>query len=151
MTFGAADNEFQYLSDTGCCCSGVDQFSGFGNWFKHQICYAVRKSVGRRITYESISREWAPNGSIDRYLNSHVRLAPRTNLAGTVRDHVRFRWNSPTAPGSPGSFYGVLTTSEMTSAENLIYEWNPAVLRQLSEINPALKMNCIPQRIGDSV
>lgn len=35
MTFGAADNEFQFLSDTSCCCSGVDQFPGFGNWFRH--------------------------------------------------------------------------------------------------------------------
>jgi len=31
MTFGAADNEFQFLSDTNCCCSGVDQIEGFEN------------------------------------------------------------------------------------------------------------------------
>src|SRR5262249_17574298 len=44
MTFGAADNEFQYLSDTGCCCSGVDQFPGFEGWFRHQIGFIVRES-----------------------------------------------------------------------------------------------------------
>ena len=29
MTFGAADNEFLYLSDGHACCSGVDAFPGF--------------------------------------------------------------------------------------------------------------------------
>jgi len=133
MSFGAADNEFQYLSDTHCCCSGVDRFPGFESWFKHQIGYAVRKSLGRKITYDSISREWAPDGSIDRYLNSDVRLSSRGNLIGTVRDHVRFRWNSPTTPGSPASFYGVIPTSELTSKGNLVYDWDQTILKELSE------------------
>jgi hypothetical protein len=68
MSFGAADNEFQYYSDTGCCCSGVDRFPGFKNYFKHQIGYALRKCRGNPITYESIKNEWAPRGSIDRFL-----------------------------------------------------------------------------------
>src|SRR5260370_11964728 len=70
MTFGAADNEFQYLSDTEACCSGVDQFPGFQNFLRHQAGYAVRKSRGTEILYETIKNEWHPVGSIDRYLNS---------------------------------------------------------------------------------
>ncbi len=129
MTFGAADNEFQYLSDTGCCCSGVDQFPGFENWFKHQIGYALRKCNDDRITYDSISREWAPTGSIDRYLNSHSRLSTRTELQGTLQDHVQTRWNDAKASGSPASFYAVVDSGQNTSSGNKVYRWNQGLLR----------------------
>jgi DNA repair photolyase len=128
MTFGAADNEFQYMSDTGCCCSGVDQFPGFENWFKHQIGFAIRKCIGRRITFDSLSREWAPNGSIDRYLNSHSRISKREEFSGSVREHLRVRWNNPAAPGSPASFYGVVGTAQTTSSGNKVYLWDEKIL-----------------------
>lgn len=132
MTFGAADNEFQFMSDTGCCCSGVDQFPGFENWFKHQIGYAIRKCMGRQITYDSISREWAPIGSIDRFLNSRSGLSKRCELQGSVRDHVRVRWNKPKAPGCPASFYGVVTSSDTTSTGNIVYVWDKEFLAAVS-------------------
>lgn len=128
MTFGAADNEFQYMSDTGCCCSGVDQFPGFENWFRHQIGYAVRKCRGKRITYDSISKEWTPAGSIDRFLNSRSRLSSRSKHAGSVRDHVLNRWNIAGAPGCPISFYGVVATPELTSCGNKVYAWGKEAL-----------------------
>lgn len=124
MTFGAADNEFQYLSDTACCCSGVDQFPGFEKWFKHQIGYAIRKSAGQPIRYEAVSREWAPSGSIDRYLNSRSRLSKRGKMKGSLQEHVRARWNNPSAPGNPGSFYGVDSSERKTSSGNRIYIWS---------------------------
>src|SRR5207249_4333180 len=49
MTFGAADNELQFLSDTACCCSGVDRFPGFEHWFGFQIGHAVRRCRGSEI------------------------------------------------------------------------------------------------------
>jgi DNA repair photolyase len=133
MTFGAADNEFQYISDADCCCSGVDQFPGFENWFKHQIGYAVRKCRGTRITYDSVSREWAPTGSIDRFLNSRSRLSSRSELPGTLRDHVRGRWNSSSAPGCPASFYGVAMTNQTTSSGLKAYSWDQELLRSLRD------------------
>jgi hypothetical protein len=133
MTFGAADNEFQYISDSGCCCSGVDQFPGFENWFRHQIGYAIRKCRGKRITYDSISREWAPIGSIDRFLNSHSSLANRTDLMGSLRDHVKARWNNPRSPSCPISFYGVTATSQTTGTGNNVYTWDEEALAGLSE------------------
>jgi len=119
VSFGAADNEFQYLSDSGCCCSGVDQFAGFEGWFKHQVAHAVRRCRGRRITYGSIAGYWTPDGSVDRWLNSHSRTGDNS----TLRDHVRLRWNDVNCAFSPAAFYGVEATGELTPAGFRIYRW----------------------------
>jgi hypothetical protein len=124
MTFGAADNEFQYLSDTSCCCSGVDQFPGFQNYFKHQIGYAVRKCKGRMITYESIQNEWVPTGSVDRYLNSRSRIGVRNRGKASIADHIKIRWNQVEVPGSPSSFFGVRSSNSRRSGM-LAYDWDP--------------------------
>ncbi len=121
MTFGAADNEFQYLSDTACCCSGADRFPGFENFFKHQIGYALRKCRGKKISYSSIEKEWAPEGSIDRFLNSRSRISQR-NGGSSVRDHIKKRWNQVEAPGSPSSFFGVAHQA-VGSGGMSIYKW----------------------------
>jgi DNA repair photolyase len=132
MTFGAADNEFQHFSDTSCCCSGVDQFEGFENWFRYQIGYAIRESRGRSIDLQVIQNEWAPSGSIDRFLNSRSRLSAQTGQQGTVRDHIFARWNRPNSPGSPSTFFGI-TAKEGGSPNNpkVTYEWNNAILEQM--------------------
>lgn len=122
MTFGAADNDLQFLSDTECCC-GVDKFPGFENWFKHQIGCAVRRCTRTLITYEAISTEWCPEGSIDRYLNSRSRLAGRSSLQGSIGDHIKARWNDPTRPGGPTSFYGVLPTDQWSDQGWRVYKW----------------------------
>lgn len=124
ITFGAADNELQYLSDTACCCSGVEQFPGFSNWFKHQIANAVRKCKGKRIVYGAISREWLPTGSVDRWLNSKTRIGGGKQQGdASLGEHIKHRWNSPELPNSPSSLYGVLPTDEFTDAGYRVYEW----------------------------
>jgi DNA repair photolyase len=120
MSFGAADNELQFLSDTSCCCSGVDQFPGFAGWFKHQIGYSVRRGRGRKITYESIAREWAPEGSVDRWLNSRSRIGGPATLA----EHIKARWNDPASPFSPARYYGVMPSEKFSSAGFRIYQWS---------------------------
>jgi DNA repair photolyase len=127
MTFGAADNELQYLSDTGCCCSGVDQFAGFENWYKFQIGCAIRRCRGSEITFESISKEWRPEGSIDRYLNSRSRLSRQTTQKGSADEHLLNRWNNRIAPGNPSSFYGVRPTERFDAHGQQIYQWSTAV------------------------
>lgn len=122
-TFGAADNEFQYLSDSACCCSGVDQFPGFEKWFKHQIGYAVRQCRGKKITYASIAREWIPTGPVDWYLNRTSRLSAHLGRKATMRDHIKAKWNSLVAPGSPITFYGI-TESQSAAKRNRIYQWS---------------------------
>lgn len=126
MTFGAADNEFQHLSDTGCCCSGVDQFPGFENYFRHQIAYAVRRCKGKSIKYSSLENEWAPLGSIDRFLNSRSRIGRRKRNQGTIIDHIKSKWNNPSAPSSPSSFFGVVPSTESEDGM-LIYNWGTSV------------------------
>ena len=135
MTFGAADNEFQYLSDTACCCSGVDQFAGFEQWFRHQIGNGVRQSRGKVVQYELIAKEWTPTGSIDRFLNSRSRISSRHENAGTMEDHIRFRWNRANAPGRPMSFFGVISdSSSCSSTTDRIYTWDKKVVDQMGDI-----------------
>jgi DNA repair photolyase len=127
MSFGAADNELQFLSDTPCCCSGVDRFRGFENYFKHQIGFALHSSRGHQIRYSAIAGEWTPDGSIDRYLNSRSRRSSRTGERGNMSDHVRARWNDPRSPDSPARFFGVFSTGSVDPSGNLIYDWHPSL------------------------
>ena len=131
MTFGAADNDFQYLSDTACCCSGVDENTGFEGFFRHQIAYAVRKNFGGLIEYSTIAAEWVPTGSIDRYLNSGRRVGTKTGVAGTVREHIANRWNSSGLEASPDSFFGVESTGSLSTDGMMVYRWNPDRLAEL--------------------
>ena len=133
MTFGSADNDLQYLSDTACCCSGVDQFDGFGSFFKHQIAYAIRQCRGQEILYGSIAREWCPTGSIDRYLNSHSRLSTRSDSEGSLQDHIVARWDNPGRPGSPTSFYGVVPRGR-TCSGHVEYGWSDDSQRWLAAV-----------------
>jgi DNA repair photolyase len=138
-TFGAADNEFQYISDTGCCCSGADQLPGFQNWFAHQFGQAVRRCrQHERILYGAISRDWVPEGSIDRWVNSHTRISRRTNTVGTIRNHLRQRWNNPASPLSPSMFYGVESTEQFTRQGYRIYRWNSVGAALVRYIQPLL-------------
>lgn len=109
MTFGAADNEFQYLSDTNCCCSGVDQFEGFENWNKFQIGNAVKKSFdskSKEIRFQTIVDEWKPTGAIDKHLNSKTRL-DNFSSPNTVEKYIIDRWENLKSPFNPTNFYGV--------------------------------------------
>ena len=124
IAFGCADNDFQYLSNSWACCSGVDIFPGFENYYRFQIAYAIRRSFGKQIQISTIQREWRPTGSVDRYLNSKTRLSRRSSFDGTVDAHIIHRWNTPTFAGSPASFYGVLTTDRVDRNGNLVYGWS---------------------------
>jgi DNA repair photolyase len=121
--FGSADNDYQFLSDSWACCSGADLFPGFENYYRFQIGYAVRQSVGRDIRFATIHKEWRPSGSIDRYLNSKTRMSFRVGIPGTVDAHIKYRWNSPAAPGSPSSFAGVIATERFDEDGNRVYSW----------------------------
>jgi DNA repair photolyase len=121
--FGCADNDYQFLSDSWACCSGVDLFPGFENYYRFQIAYAVRKSGGRDVRLAAIKNEWRPSGSIDRYLNSKTRMSFRMGSPGTAEEHINYRWNSPAAPGSPTSFAGVVATDQVDDDGNRIYSW----------------------------
>lgn len=122
MTFGAADNELQYLSDTRCCCSGVDQIPGFGNFFRHQIGYAIREARERKeIRYGTLSEQWCPKASPDRFLNSNTRHSgPRS---ATMADYIRKKWNSPGSQNAPTSWLGIRKAERPDAAGNTIYLW----------------------------
>jgi hypothetical protein len=125
MTFGAGDNELQFLSDGEACCSGVDRFRGFGNIFRHQIALAVKRGTkDGTITIQSISDEWAPVGSIDRYLNSKTRISSRLNSQGSVTDHVRYRWDNLNCSENPSRFLGVTVSNQRDQTGARVFEFH---------------------------
>jgi DNA repair photolyase len=125
MTFGAGDNELQFLSDGEACCSGIDRFRGFGNVFKHQIALAVKRGVKTgAITIQSISDEWTPIGSIDRYLNSRTRISSRCNLLGSVADHVKYRWENLNSSENPSRFLGVTVSNRRDGSGARVFEFH---------------------------
>ena len=124
MTFGAADNEFQFLSDTNCCCSGVDQIEGFENWKKFQIGFAIKKSInnGEQIFYSSIENEWKPKGAIDKHINSKSRLTKIDNH-NSVERYIKDRWENLNSPFNPTNFLGVTYNGEIDKNGMKIYNW----------------------------
>ena len=123
ITFGAADNELQYLSETNCCCSGVDQFGGFNNWNKFQISHAIKKSEGNEISFSLIENEWRPVGSIDQFLNSKSRISKQDNH-NTIENYVLRRWEDLSSSFNPTRSYGVEYNGKKDSNGLKIYEWN---------------------------
>ena len=133
LTVGIAENEFLYLSDGGSCCSGVGLFRGFENYLRHQTSYALSRSH-ERITYSSISREWAPAGSIDRFLNSRCRLTEQSGEVGNLAAHIRNAWNNPNSPGHPGRYYGVQNTGQFTSSGHAVFRFTRPITRLREEV-----------------
>jgi DNA repair photolyase len=136
MSFGAADNELQYLSDGEACCSGVDQFPGFQNVFRYNIGCAVRRGRYATIEYDAIAEEWRPNGSIDRFLNSRSRLGRRLGVEGSVEDHIRYRWSNASASGHPTSFYGVEPTNQLSSTGLTVFRFRKELVNSLRQKTP---------------
>lgn len=131
LTFGAADNEFQYLSDTSCCCSGVDQFKGFENWNKFQISNAVKKSFDKKskeIRFETIANEWKPTGSIDKHLNSKTRLN-NSITPNTVNKYILDRWENLKSPFNPTNFYGVKFNGQHDNNGLKIYNLDEEIIK----------------------
>lgn len=123
ITFGAADNEIQYLSDNDCCCSGVDQFEGFENWNKFQIGYAVKRSNFQEITFDSIRSEWFPVGAIDKHLNSKSRIPKCSENHNGFLDYVKNRWQNLDSNFNPSQFYNVEYSGREDKNNMKIYTW----------------------------
>ncbi|WP_412464923.1 hypothetical protein [Flavobacterium mekongense] len=125
LTFGAADNEFQYLSDTSCCCSGVDQLKGFENWNKYQIAHAVKKSFDLKkctIEFSLIENEWKPLGSIDKFINSKSRII-KLEKHNSIQDYIIDRWQNLNSAFNPTKFYNVEFNDMYDNNGMKIYSW----------------------------
>lgn len=133
LSFGSADNDIQYLSDFDCCCSGVDQFDGFEKWNKFQIAYAIKKSKGNEIRFDSIINEWHPDGAIDNYLNSKSRIKALEEH-NKIRDYIEKRWEDLNSTFNPTKFHGVIFNGNVDENGFKIYNWS-------DEVNNIIKSN----------
>jgi DNA repair photolyase len=125
ISIGFGDNEFQYLSTYSCCCSGVDMFDGFENWYKPQISHAIRKAYlnnDEEIKISGIENEWNSNGSIDKFVNSKSRISKK-DLPNTMYDYVLNRWNDLDSLFNPTQYYNVEFADKLDSNGNKIYRF----------------------------
>lgn len=125
IDIGYADNEFQYLSNADCCCSGVDRYPGFENWYKPQISYAIKQAYNNKaefITLNAIRDEWNSNGAIDKYINSKSRLERKMNH-NTMYDYVSSRWNNLDSNFNPVNYYNIDYANEIDNYGNKIFKF----------------------------
>ncbi len=121
ISFGAADTDLLPLSDSACCCSGVDQLLPDAKAFSHNYLGAVRANKEGRISISALEGSWVPDGSISTMVNSRSRL-PRVGLRGAgVRDYISANWNGRSNGCSPEMFYGVEVTEEEDPEGMAIY------------------------------
>ncbi len=131
ISIGFADNEFQYLSTNNCCCSGVDIFEGFENWYKPQISYAIRKSYlnkDKEIRLDNIQDEWDSNGSIDKFVNSKSRIKKRGN-PNTMFDYIKTRWNDLNSCFNPSKYFNVEYANKIDEQGNKIFKFGKETIK----------------------
>ena len=126
LYIGFADNEFQYLSDFDCCCSGIDMHKGFENWYKPQISYAIKKAFNNRfeeIRIDSIFKEWNSDGSIDKYINSKSRIS-KNGSHNKMIDYVIERWNNLESSFNPTKYYNIKFEGDIDENGYKIYKFD---------------------------
>lgn len=126
---GFADNEFQYLSDFDCCCSGIDMYNGFENWYKPQISYAIKKAYkngNNIIKIDNIINEWNSNGAIDKFVNSKSRIV-RKEKKNTMLDYVLDRWNDLDSSFNPTKYFNVKFEGDIDENGYKIYKFDKAI------------------------
>lgn len=125
ISIGLADNEFQYLSTYSCCCSGVDMFEGFENWYKPQISYAIRKSFldnKEVIRLDNIINEWNSQGAVDKFLNSKSRIG-KQEKPNSMFTYVKTRWNDLNSTFNPVNYFNIEYTNQIDVDGNKIYKF----------------------------
>ncbi|WP_353163776.1 radical SAM protein [Empedobacter brevis] len=129
INIGFADNEFQYLSDFNCCCSGIDMFNGFENWYKPQISYAIKKAYNQAkkvISFNEIENEWNSTGAIDKFINSKSRI-DKVETHNTMLDYVRDRWNNLNSPFNPTKYFNISYAKQTDEKGNKIYKFDDQI------------------------
>lgn len=124
LSFGAADSDLLPISDGDACCSGADlHLPNAGQPFRHTYLTAVRNSPDDVVAYDTIRSEWAPTGTIARFVNSHSRIGGAQGAG--IKDYVRRNWNGRPNGPSPGMFAGVKPTERFDKSGFQLYAIEP--------------------------
>jgi DNA repair photolyase len=123
MSFGAADTDLLPLSDSSCCCSGIDRLLPESRSFEHNYLGAIRRADADGLVQLSVLEHvWAPEGSIAEMVNSRSRLPVKNGKGAGVRDYIRANWNGRSNGCSPQMFYGVEASLNTDQEGHMIYE-----------------------------
>lgn len=117
ISCGVADYGLTHLGDTKCCC-GIDNVTGFSNWFKGNLSNIISSSSQREFKKNELHEFWYPKSSIRRILNSNCRKANAYNIA----DYLDVKWNQPGTANSPDSFLGITWSGKVDKKGDCVYD-----------------------------
>ena len=122
LSFGAADNDLLLLSDGDCCCSGIDLFEGFQEFYRFNYVEAIRSGEAtNQVTISALDRIWHPKRSISQYINSHSRIHDSQPQGTGIRRYIEHNWNGSLNGNSPEALFGVADTGESDDRGFRIY------------------------------
>lgn len=126
MRFYVSDAHFKELSSNGCCCGLPPEYDYSRGNFSAALQIAKRKGV---VTWDDVSKdmqflEFDWNSACGFNTNSSDARAKYTSM--TMKDYLRYLWNSPNKGQSPYKMFGgVLKPIAYDANKNIVYEYNP--------------------------
>lgn len=138
MTFGAADNDLLWLSDGGCCCSGVAHYPGFESYHRFTFTEAIRKALvlDQRIFRRHLEDTPVAVGTMSHHVNSKSRISVNDGPGAQISDYIDCNWMGSPAGPCPTMFHGVFDTGEVDEKGFKIYDMEPK-LRSLAQTGVA--------------
>lgn len=109
IEYSSADTDLLPYDGSNACCSGTADVEGFSNYYKYTFPQAIRNALSKNsylLTYDDLASEWAPSGSIKRFLNSKTRIDGENN----IKDFMAHKWNNSSSSYGPLAFQGITDT-----------------------------------------
>ncbi|AZA90048.1 Uncharacterised protein [Chryseobacterium nakagawai] len=136
IQYSSADTDLLPFDGSSACCSGTAEIEGFGNYYTHTFPQAIRNALSdnsQLLTYNHLNTEWAPSGSIKRYLNSKTRIEGENN----IKKFMAHKWNNATSGYGPLAFQGITDTKTFDNDGMKIFK----ISQEAFHLAKALKFN----------
>lgn len=121
ISYSSADTDLLPFDASDSCCSGTAEVKGFENYYKYTFPQAIRNALSNKsdfLTFEHLDNEWAPEGSIKRYLNSKTRIEGEN----TIKRFMATKWNNASSAYGPLSFHGIYDTGTYDNNQMKIFK-----------------------------
>lgn len=136
IKYSSADTDLLPFDGSDACCSGTADVEGFGNYYTYTFPQAIRNALSTNsqlLTYNHLISEWAPSGSIKRFLNSKTRIDGEND----IRNFMAHKWNNSTSGYGPLAFQGIIDTKTFDNNGMKIF----TISQEAFQLAKSLKFN----------